>query len=150
MELQNQLLNQSWLFHETLENEFSCNDALKDVKLYISMEYDQRVTIKFLFNERCDASQIVERFETKFHEDAYSLWNVQFWIGKIKRRREDLHDGQRSGRISIENLTAQIKVLLDENCFVSARSIVETLQVSPSTVLKPLNEDFGFQSFHLR
>jgi hypothetical protein len=50
----------------------------------------------------------------------------------------------------IENLTAQIKVLLDENCFVSARPIAETLQMSHSTVVKHLHEDLGFQSSHLR
>jgi hypothetical protein len=54
MELQNQLLNQSSLFHETFENEFSVDDMLKDFKVYIPMEYHQRVIIKFLFNERCE------------------------------------------------------------------------------------------------
>jgi hypothetical protein len=54
MELQNQLLNQSSFFHETPENEFSGDDMLKNVKIYIPMEYDQRVIIKFLFNERCE------------------------------------------------------------------------------------------------
>jgi hypothetical protein len=96
-----------------------------------------------------DANQTVERFEAQFREDAYSLRSVQFWIGEIKRGREYLHDAQRSGRRPIESLTAQMKVLLDENCFVSARSIAETLQVSHSTVLKHLYEDLGFQSFHL-
>jgi hypothetical protein len=85
MKLQNQLLNQSMLFHETLEKEFSVGDMLKDVKVYIPMEYDQRVIIKFLVNERCDANQIVERLEAQFHEDVYSLWSVQLWIGEIKR-----------------------------------------------------------------
>jgi hypothetical protein len=73
-----------------------------------------------------------------------------FGFGEIKRGREDLHDARRSGRGRIESLTAQIKVLLDENCFVSARSIAETLQVSHSSVLKHLHQDLGFQFFHLR
>jgi hypothetical protein len=150
MELQNQLLNQRFPFHETLENEFLGDDAFKDVKVYISIEYDQRVIIKFLFSERCDANQIVERLEAQFREDAYSLPSIQFWIGEMKRGREDLHDAQQSGRRPIESFTAQIKVLLDEHCFVSGRSIAETLQVSHSTVLKHLHEDLGFQSFHLR
>jgi hypothetical protein len=150
MELQNHALNQTSLFHETLENEFSGDDMLKDVKVYIPMEYDQRVVIKFLFNEHCNANQIVERVETQFREDIYSLRSVQFWSGEIKRGREDLHDAQRSGRRPIESLTAQIKVLLDENCFMSARSIAETLQVCHSAVLKHLHEDLGFQFFHLQ
>jgi hypothetical protein len=80
------LLNQSSLFHETLENEFSSDDTLKDVKGYIPMECDQRVIIKFLFNERCNAKQIGERLEAQFYEDAYSLQNVQFWIWRNQER----------------------------------------------------------------
>jgi hypothetical protein len=56
MDLQNPLRNQTSLFHETLENEFSGDDPLKDVKIYIPMECDQRVIIKFLFSEWCDAN----------------------------------------------------------------------------------------------
>jgi hypothetical protein len=94
MELQNQLLNQSSLFPETLENEFSDDDTLKNIKADIPMEYNRRVIIKFLFSERCDAGRIVERLEIQFHEDAYSLRSVQFRVAEIKRGREDLHDAQ--------------------------------------------------------
>jgi hypothetical protein len=98
MKLQNQLLNQSSLFHETLENEFSGNDTLKDVKAYIPMEDDQRAIIKFLFNGRCDANQIVDRLEAQFHGDVYSLRGFHFRTGEIKIGREDLHNVPRSGR----------------------------------------------------
>jgi hypothetical protein len=40
MELQNQRLNLSSRFHETLEKEFTGDDTLKDVKIYILIEYD--------------------------------------------------------------------------------------------------------------
>jgi FtsZ-binding cell division protein ZapB len=53
-----------------------------------------------------DANEIAERLEAQFHEHAYSLRSVQFWIEEIKRGREDLHDAQRSGRRPIESLTA--------------------------------------------
>jgi predicted transcriptional regulator len=66
------------------------------------------------------------------------------------RGRENLRDVQRSRRRPIESLTAETRVLLDENCFVSAQSIAKTLQVSHSTVLKYLHEDLGFKSLHLR
>jgi hypothetical protein len=86
MELHNQLLNHILLFHETLENGFSGDNTSNDVQVYIPMEYDRRVIIKLLFNERCDATQIVERLKAQFHEGAYLLRSVQFWIGQIKRR----------------------------------------------------------------
>jgi hypothetical protein len=97
-----------------------------------------------------DANHIVDRLEAQFHEDADSFRSVQFWVGKVKRRREDLHHVQRSERCPTESLTAQTKVILDEKCFVSAQSIAETLQMSNSTVLKHLHEDRSFQSFYLQ
>jgi hypothetical protein len=42
------------------------------------MEDEQRVIIKFLFNEGADARQIAERLRAQFHEDAYALRTVQF------------------------------------------------------------------------
>jgi hypothetical protein len=46
-----------------------------------------------------DVNQIVERLEAQFHKNAYSLRSAEFWIGEIKREREDLHDAQRTGRL---------------------------------------------------
>jgi hypothetical protein len=76
MELQNQLLNQSSLFYETLENEFAGDETFKDVKIYIPTEGDQRLIINS--SSMSDAKQIVERLEAQFHQDADSLRSVQF------------------------------------------------------------------------
>jgi transposase len=59
------------------------------------MEHEQRVIIKFLFNDGLDPRQIVEKLEAQFHEDVYSLRAVQFWIGEGRRSREDLPDDPR-------------------------------------------------------
>jgi transposase len=118
--------------------------------LAIFMESEQRVIIKFLFNEGADAPQISERLRAQFHGDAYALRTLQFWITELRLGREDLHDEPRTGRPSTENHPTKIQELLDENPFESARSMAEILQVSHSTVLKHLHEDFRFQSFHLR
>jgi hypothetical protein len=37
------------------------------------MEYDQRVIIKFVWNEGSDASQIAARLQAQFAEHAYQL-----------------------------------------------------------------------------
>jgi hypothetical protein len=84
----------SSLFHETLEKGSSGDDTLKGITVEIPMEYDQRVIIKFLFNGRCDANQIVDRLEAQFHEEVHSLRGFHFRTGEIKRGREDLHDAQ--------------------------------------------------------
>jgi hypothetical protein len=93
---------------------------------------------------------MVEKLERQFHEDAYSLSAVQFWIGEVRRGREDLDDEPRPGRLSEEHITAKIQELLNQNPFESARSIAETLSIFHSTVPKKLHDDHHFQSFYLR
>jgi hypothetical protein len=113
------------------------------------MEYEQRLIIKFLFNEGDNAHQIAERLIVQFHEDAYALRTVPFWITELRRGREDLHDEPRTGRPLAENFPTKIQELLEENPFESARLMAGIIQVSHSTVLKHLYEDLEFQSFHL-
>jgi hypothetical protein len=57
--------------------------TLKCVDGAFEMEYDQRVIIKFLWNERADTSQIAARLPEQFVEHAYQLRTVQFWITEI-------------------------------------------------------------------
>jgi hypothetical protein len=42
------------------------------------MEHDQRVIIKFLWNDRADARQIAARLQAQFVEHAYQLRTVGF------------------------------------------------------------------------
>jgi predicted HTH transcriptional regulator len=85
----------------------------------------------------------VAKLEAQFHEDAYSLRAVQFWIGEVRRGRENLHDDPRPRRPSEEHITGKIQELLNQNPFESARSIAETLEISDSTVLKHLHDDLN-------
>jgi hypothetical protein len=82
-----------------------------DVQAPFPIEYGQRVIIKFLFNDGFDPRQIMEKLDAQFHEDACSLRAVQFWIGEVRRGREDLHDELRAGRRSEEHITAKIQEL---------------------------------------
>jgi hypothetical protein len=106
--------------------------------------------IKFHFKEEADAHQIAERLRAQFHEDAYALRTIHFWITELRQGQEDFHHEPRMGRPSAENLPTKIQELLDENPFKSVQSMAEILQVSHSPVLKHFHEDLQFQSFHLR
>jgi hypothetical protein len=114
------------------------------------MEYDQRVIIKFLWNERANARQIVDRLQEQFAEHFYQLWTVRFWIVEIWRGRQDLHDEIHSGRPPLDDLDGKLLAILEKSPFESSHSIAERLLVAKSTMLRYLHEFIEFKSFHLR
>jgi hypothetical protein len=113
------------------------------------MEYDQRLIIKFLGNERADARDIATRLQAQFTEHADQLQTAQFWITEIWLDRQDLHDEICTGRHPLDDLDAKILAILDKFPFKSAHSIAERLPVAYSTVLWYLLDSIGFKSFHL-
>jgi hypothetical protein len=110
-ELKKISLNQMYISYGSHRNSFPLARARYDAQTPFQMEHEQRVIIKFLFNHGLDLLQIMEKQEAQFHEDAYSLRAVQFWIGEVRRGREDLHDEPRPGRPSEEHITAKIQQL---------------------------------------
>jgi transposase len=140
-------LNQIYISYACHRDSFPLARTIHDAQAPFRMESEQRIIIEFLFNDGLDPRQIVEKLEAQFYEDVYSLRAVLFWIGEVRRGREDLHDEPQSGRPSEELSTAKIQELLNQNPFESARSIAKTLHISHSTVLKHLHNDLHFQSF---
>jgi hypothetical protein len=114
------------------------------------MEYDQRVIIKFLWNEGVDARQIVIKLQAQLGKHSYRLRTVEFWIAEISRARQDLHAEIRSGRHPLDDLDSKILVILEKSQFESSRSTAERLDLVQSIVLRYLQEFLGFKSFHLR
>jgi hypothetical protein len=113
------------------------------------MDHDQRVIIKFLWNEGANARQIAARLQAQFVEHAYQLGTVQFWIAEIRRSRQDLHDGIRSGRAPLDDFDGKILAISDKSPFESVHSMAERLLLAYSIVLLYLHESFGLKSFHL-
>jgi hypothetical protein len=91
------------------------------------MEYEQRVTIKFLVNDGLGTDEIEEKLKTQFPEDVYSLHTAQFWIAEVKRGHEDLHDGLRPWQPPAADLMRRIQEVLDYSPIASVRSIAEIL-----------------------
>jgi hypothetical protein len=66
-------------------DEFPFARTRSDVMVSILMKSEQRVIVKFLFNDRLDARQITEELRVQFHENAYSFHTVRFGIGEVRR-----------------------------------------------------------------
>jgi hypothetical protein len=111
--------------------------TLKSVQSTFGMEYDQRVIIKFLWNEAADARDIADRLQAQFGEHVYQFRTIRFWIAEIRLGRQDLYDEIRIGRPPLDDLDTKILAILDESPFESAHSISidERLLVAHPTVL---------------
>jgi hypothetical protein len=114
------------------------------------MEYDQRLIIRFLWNDEIDANKITARAQEQFGEHVYKFRTVRFWITEARFGRQDLHDEIRTGRSPLDDLNAKFLAISDKSLFESACSIAERLCVGHATVLKHLHVSIGFKSFHLR
>jgi hypothetical protein len=76
LDLMKKCFNQLSLCRGSQGGQFMLDWILKDVALAILMEYEQHVTIKFLFNEDTDARQAADRLRAQFHENAYALRTI--------------------------------------------------------------------------
>jgi hypothetical protein len=113
------------------------------------MEHDQRVIIRFLWNERIDAYEITHRLQAQFDEYVYALRTVRFWIAEVGLDCQDIYDEIRTGRHPLDDLDINFLAILNKSTFESARLISKTLGVAHSTVLLHSHDSIGFRSFHL-
>jgi hypothetical protein len=114
------------------------------------MDFAQRVIIRFLFKKGVKTNQIHMRLLAQSGDESYSLRTVRRWCQYVRRGRELIHDGFRSGRPPVGFLDIQILSNLEKYPFHSAYSLAEILQVSHATILKHLHEAFSMKHFHLR
>jgi hypothetical protein len=70
---------------------------IDDAEAPIRMEHEQRVIIKFLFNDGLNPRQIVEKLESQFQKDGCSFRAVRCGIGEARRGPEDLYSELRPG-----------------------------------------------------
>jgi hypothetical protein len=112
------------------------------------MDHDQRVTIKFFWNEEAGARDISARFQTQFGDDSCRLQTISFWIAKAWLACQDLHDDIPIGRPPPDDCDKKSPAILDKSLFESIYSISQRLLVACQTVLRHLHGSIGFKSFH--
>jgi hypothetical protein len=113
------------------------------------MEYDQRVIIRFLWNDGIDDNDNTARLQTHFDEHVYKFRTVRFWIAEVRFGHQEFHDAIRTERPPRDNLHAKILTILNKSPFESPCSRSERLCVGHAIVLDHLDVSIGFKSFHL-
>jgi hypothetical protein len=99
------------------------------------MEYEQRVSRRFLLQEdaNANAADIFRRLQAQVTDEAYSIRSVMRWCQFIRQRRQDLHDDPRSRCPATDFIDIKILSVLEREPFHSADSLAEVACVSYST-----------------
>jgi hypothetical protein len=117
---------------------------------YFSMDYEQRVIMRFLYKEGVFPAEIHTRVKAQFGEDGYSLHIIQCWCQLVRQGMEDLHDGERLGRPTLDLIDSKIISLLEREPLHSAYSLAAAISVSHSTILRYLQDSLAMKNFLFR
>jgi hypothetical protein len=104
--------------------------TLKSVKDIFWMEYDQRMIIRFFWNNGIDVHEIAHKLQAQFDEHAYVLQTVGLSVVEVWLGRQDFHDEILIGRPPLDDLDVKILTIFDKYPFELACSRSETLGIA--------------------
>jgi hypothetical protein len=110
---------------------------------YCSVEYRQRVAIRFLLQEDTHADDIHRRLQAPFTDDVYGIRSVRGWCQFVRQEREDLHDDLTPVRSLIGFIDIKILSVLERGPFHSLCSLAEVIGISYSIVIGHLRDSLG-------
>jgi histone-lysine N-methyltransferase SETMAR len=114
------------------------------------MSVEQRYVIKYLHDEGLNGVEIIQRIKNHYGPDALPDSTIYYWIAQAKLKRTDLINIPSPGKPPIEGLDAQILQLLEEDPYISARQMAQSLHVSFTTVCNRLSNSLGMRCCNLR
>lgn len=111
---------------------------------------EQRVIIKFLFNENLKPDEIQSKLENHFGEKAYKLSTIKKWITRFRWGKNDYEDEPRSGRPFDDQIEFKIQSMMEDDPFLTSRSIALSLNVSDWLVRDRLHNSIGMKCLNLK
>jgi hypothetical protein len=106
---------------------FYLGGTLTDINHFMNAKLEQRVIMKFLWNEKRDAVEIHYRLSRAFQKDAYMLPSVHEWIRAFKTKHTGVLDKARAGRSRLDHLNSKIVLVFTEKKSHSVRTLVKEL-----------------------
>lgn len=94
--------------------------------------------------------EIAEKLFQHYGPNAYKYPTVKEWIRHFRLGKNTYENDPRSGRPKFNDIELKILKILDEDPFVSARSMARTLGVSDFTIRDRLHNSLGLKCLHLK
>jgi hypothetical protein len=110
----------------------------------------QRYIIKILVKGQVPAPEIIAKLQQHYGDNALKRTQVYFWIGEVRRGRENLSDVKRLGRSADETLSDLVAGMYGEDPGFSARKIARSLRIATNTVIFHLRNSLGLKCYHRR
>lgn len=111
---------------------------------------EQRVIIKFFFDEGLSPDSIQSKLYQHFGDQAYAISTIKKWITRFKWGKEDFEDEPRSGRPKDDQIEFKIRKVIAEDPFFTCRSVALTLGVSDWLVRDRLHGPLGMKCMNLK
>jgi hypothetical protein len=108
-------------------------------------EIEQRCIVKFVWKENTNAYEIQQRLKAVYGDSSYALSTIYEWMRNFKLGRTKIHDFHRSGRAPIDHIDDDIMFLLCIFPFHTVRTLTETLNIGPNTILHHLHNSLGLK-----
>jgi [histone H3]-lysine36 N-dimethyltransferase SETMAR len=109
-----------------------------------SMDFEQRVNIKFCFKLKKNAKEAHEMLKSVYGDNVVTLKTVYKWYERFKSGNESVEDEQRSGRPSTsktdENVQ-KVSKLIRSNRRLTIRELTEELNISYGSVQSILTDN---------
>jgi transposase len=87
------------------------------------MDLEKRHIIKFLRIKGLKLGEIAKELSSAYDPEMYTPPSIKYWLHQIKHGRTDLRRQQAGGRPRLDNIDAEILLLLRKYPCVSVRTV---------------------------
>ena len=105
------------------------------------MEFEIRAVVHYMYLNKIPVASALAKIISTYGEGCISRSGVVYWYKEFKNGRTELADLHRSGRPVENDRIEEIKQILDEFPFASARYISSTLDISKNKVIRILKQE---------
>jgi hypothetical protein len=98
-----------------------------NIRLELQMEIEQTDVVNHVRRKGMKLPATLAELAAIYHEDAFDVNRVKYWLHEIKSHRSDLSDRPSSGRLLFENIDARILQVLEAEPWSLVQMIAEFL-----------------------